>query len=74
MEELSKERPAEDESDTSDLDGEAYSDYETDSEIDVEDNPVHEEDSDSNSDTKCAFHDAFASETPSAGDKKMYPK
>ncbi|GBM57970.1 hypothetical protein AVEN_72920-1 [Araneus ventricosus] len=52
LEKLSKNRPAEDESDASDLDGEVaeYRDLETNSEIDVEDNRVHKEDNDSNSD------------------------
>ncbi|GBN78229.1 hypothetical protein AVEN_241749-1 [Araneus ventricosus] len=42
LEELNMGRPAEDESDTSDLDGAVteYSDHETDSEMDVEDNPI----------------------------------
>ncbi|GBM24015.1 hypothetical protein AVEN_274423-2-1, partial [Araneus ventricosus] len=57
LEKISKKRPADEESDASDLDGEVieYSDHETDSgdketdsQIDVEDNPVHEEYSDSN--------------------------
>ncbi|GBO03065.1 hypothetical protein AVEN_140883-1 [Araneus ventricosus] len=57
--ELSKERPDEHESDSIDLDGEVteYRDQETDSEIDVEDNPVHEEYSDSDSNTNvCIIH------------------
>ncbi|GBM27920.1 hypothetical protein AVEN_146146-1 [Araneus ventricosus] len=53
LEEFSKERPAEDESEASDLDGDVaeYIEHETDSEIDVEDKPVYEESSDSNSNT-----------------------
>ncbi|GBN27634.1 hypothetical protein AVEN_33130-1 [Araneus ventricosus] len=54
LEELSKKIPAVDESDALYLNGEVieYSDQETDSKTDVEDNPVHEEYSDSNSTTK----------------------
>ncbi|GBM09587.1 hypothetical protein AVEN_29437-2-1, partial [Araneus ventricosus] len=50
LEDLSKERQAEDESDTLYLNGEVaeHSDRETDSEADVEDNPVHEEYRESN--------------------------
>ncbi|GBM23996.1 hypothetical protein AVEN_274410-1 [Araneus ventricosus] len=56
---LSKERATEDKSDVSDIDGEVteYRDHKTDSEIDVEDNLVHEEDNHSNSDTNaCIIH------------------
>ncbi|GBO29036.1 hypothetical protein AVEN_98550-1, partial [Araneus ventricosus] len=51
--ELSKEIHDEDESDALNLDGEVteYSDQENGSEIDVEENPVHEEYRDSNSNT-----------------------
>ncbi|GBO42919.1 hypothetical protein AVEN_129693-1, partial [Araneus ventricosus] len=57
-EEVSK-KIAEDESDALNLDGEVteYSDQETDSETDMEDNPVYEEYSDSNSNTNvCIIH------------------
>ncbi|GBO09962.1 hypothetical protein AVEN_270255-1 [Araneus ventricosus] len=59
LEELSKERPYEGESDSIDLDGEVteYSDHKTDSEMDVEDNPVHEDYIDSNSNSNvCIIH------------------
>ncbi|GBL87490.1 hypothetical protein AVEN_118413-1 [Araneus ventricosus] len=59
LDKLNKERPAEDESDLSDIDAEVteYSDHETDSENDVDDNPVHEEDGDTNSDINvCIIH------------------
>ncbi|GBM84521.1 hypothetical protein AVEN_246180-1 [Araneus ventricosus] len=59
IEELSKERPAEDESDASDIDEEMteHIDYEIDSEIDVEDNLIHKENSDSNSNRNvCIIH------------------
>ncbi|GBM90015.1 hypothetical protein AVEN_174822-1 [Araneus ventricosus] len=59
LEELSKNIAAEDESDALYLDGKVtqYSDQETDSESDVEDNPVHEEYIDSNSNTNvCIIH------------------
>ncbi|GBM72005.1 hypothetical protein AVEN_94193-1, partial [Araneus ventricosus] len=55
----SKKTPAEEESDALCLNGEAteYSDQEIDSETDVEDNPVHEECRDSNSNTNvCIIH------------------
>ncbi|GBO01376.1 hypothetical protein AVEN_259487-1 [Araneus ventricosus] len=53
LEELSKKISAEGESDALYLDGEVteYSEQETDSETDVEDNPVHDEYCDSNSNT-----------------------
>ncbi|GBL74263.1 hypothetical protein AVEN_235263-1 [Araneus ventricosus] len=54
-----KKIPAEDESETGNLDGEVveYRDQETDSETDVEANPVHEEYSDSNSNKNvCIIH------------------
>ncbi|GBM67367.1 hypothetical protein AVEN_133187-1 [Araneus ventricosus] len=59
LEELSKKIAAEDESDSLNLDGEVseYSPQETDSETEVEDNPVHEEYNDSNSYTNvCIIH------------------
>ncbi|GBN50157.1 hypothetical protein AVEN_263076-1, partial [Araneus ventricosus] len=53
LEEISIKRPSEEDSNALDLDGEVseYTNHETDFEIDVEDSPVHEEDSDSNSAT-----------------------
>ncbi|GBN73790.1 hypothetical protein AVEN_15475-1 [Araneus ventricosus] len=53
LDRLNKERPSVEESDASDLDAEVseYSDQETDYENHVEDNPVHEEDGCTNSDT-----------------------
>ncbi|GBL86067.1 hypothetical protein AVEN_89114-1 [Araneus ventricosus] len=62
FEELSKERPAKDESDATDFAGEVteYNDQETTFETDLEVNPVHEENSDSNVDAKeyniCPFN------------------
>ncbi|GBL98936.1 hypothetical protein AVEN_227801-1, partial [Araneus ventricosus] len=59
LEELSKKIPSEDESDALFLEGEVTedSDQETDSEIDLENNPVHEEYSDLNSSTNvCIIH------------------
>ncbi|GBM35472.1 hypothetical protein AVEN_73267-1 [Araneus ventricosus] len=53
LEKLIDKKPAEDESDALYANGEVieHSDQETDSETDVEDNPVHEEYSDPNSNT-----------------------
>ncbi|GBL69828.1 hypothetical protein AVEN_207354-1 [Araneus ventricosus] len=61
LEELSKKIAAEDESDALYLDGEVTerSDQETDSETDVEDNPVHEEYRDSNSNTNVSIIHPF---------------
>ncbi|GBN65906.1 hypothetical protein AVEN_74679-1 [Araneus ventricosus] len=59
LEEVSKSIPAEDKSDAIYFDGELteYSGQNTDSETDVEDNPVHEEYSDSKSNTNvCIIH------------------
>ncbi|GBM20663.1 hypothetical protein AVEN_230246-1 [Araneus ventricosus] len=59
LEEVSKERQAENESDSLNLIGEVteYRDRETNSETDLEDNPVHEEYSDSDSNTNvCIAH------------------
>ncbi|GBN99958.1 hypothetical protein AVEN_248803-1 [Araneus ventricosus] len=59
LEKSSRKVPAEDEFVTLYPDGEAtdYSNQETDSETDVEDNPVHEECRDSNSNTNvCIIH------------------
>ncbi|GBM72783.1 hypothetical protein AVEN_201560-1 [Araneus ventricosus] len=59
LEELSKKIAAEDESDALYLDGEVtvYSELKTDSETDLENNPVHEEYRDSNSNTNvCIIH------------------
>ncbi|GBN94068.1 hypothetical protein AVEN_132513-1 [Araneus ventricosus] len=62
LEEVSEKIPAEDESHALYLDGDVteYTDQETDSETDVEDNPVHEEYSDSNSNPNvCMIHQLF---------------
>ncbi|GBM69354.1 hypothetical protein AVEN_272175-1 [Araneus ventricosus] len=59
LDELNKERLAEDEFDGSALDAEVTkcSDHETDSENDVEDNPAQKEDGDTNSDRNvCIIH------------------
>ncbi|GBM59644.1 hypothetical protein AVEN_60384-1 [Araneus ventricosus] len=63
LEELSKKKPAEDESEAVYFEGEAtdYSDQETDSETDVVDNPAHEEYSGSNSKRKCLYHPSIQS-------------
>ncbi|GBN73725.1 hypothetical protein AVEN_223744-1 [Araneus ventricosus] len=57
LEELSKEIPADDECDSLNLDGEVteYSDQETSSETDMENNLEHEEYSDSNTNV-CIIH------------------
>ncbi|GBM49663.1 hypothetical protein AVEN_262466-1 [Araneus ventricosus] len=61
LEELSKKISAEDESDALHLDGEVteYSDQETNFETDMEENPVHEEYSDSDSNTNVCFIHPF---------------